>query len=74
MSEHTKGSNTKTNLQWISAWIVDSWNKIPEDLIIQIFRIFGITIAIDEKEDRLISTFKPDSWIWILDIEKMDAS
>ncbi len=39
-------------------WIIDSWESLPEELIINSFKSCGITNVIDESENDLIHCFK----------------
>ena len=55
----TKAGNLKRpELATVCQWIVDSWNKIPPDMVIRSFLKCGISNSIDGSEDdELFSEF-----------------
>lgn len=44
-------------------WIIDAWDQLPKQLIIDSFKGCGLTTALDGSEDKKIHCFKPDGSI-----------
>jgi hypothetical protein len=60
----TKGNNMRApSMEVYLKWIVDAWEQLPTELIINSFKGCALTIALDGSEDDLIHCFKPNGSI-----------
>ena len=56
--EFTAGNPKSAPLEVIVGWIVKAWDSISSDIIVNSFRVSGLTNNLDRSEDEQIIIFK----------------